>query len=90
MPQPKNFQNIIDNINKDIVKAEYTKYVKKKNNFVIENNMLDDLKKEIKLYDSQKLRKSGAKSSSRMKPQAKKAHRLEPKMSYRQIQQNRE
>jgi hypothetical protein len=52
MPQPKNFQNIIDNINKDIVKAEYSKYVKKKNNFVIENNMLDDLKKEIKLYDT--------------------------------------
>ena len=82
MPQPKNFQNIIDNINKDIVKAEYSKYVKKKNNFVIENNMLDDLKKEIKLYDMQRLRKSAAKSI-RMKPQAKKAHRLEPKMSYR-------
>ena len=54
MPTPKNFQNIIDNINKDIVKAEYSKKIIKRpqNEVVADNNMLDDLKKEIKLYDT--------------------------------------
>ena len=59
MPTPKNFQNIIDNINKDIVKAEYNKKSMIKRppkDTVADNNMLDDLKKEIKLYDTQKFK----------------------------------
>jgi hypothetical protein len=73
---PKNFQKIIETINQDIIKAEQVKMTKKMG---VENNILDDLKKEIKLYETQRLRKSGAKSS-RMKPQAKKFHRFEPKI----------